>query len=69
MTIEGFWSKPPEHGRNRELDPLALSTLHEAAADVLLPFLSGRTWKVEDYLWVLIGLRWADELSATDGEI
>lgn len=69
MAIEGFWSKAPEHGRSRELDPLALSTVHEAAADVLLPFLSGRTWKAEDYLWVLIGLRWAGEHAATDGQI
>lgn len=69
MAIEGFWSKPPDYGRNRELDPLALSTVHEAAADVLLPFLSGRTRSAEDFLWVLVGLRWASEHAATEGEI
>jgi hypothetical protein len=69
MGIEGFWSKAPEYGRSRELDPLGLSTVHEAAADVLLPFLSGRTWTAEDYLWVLVGLRWAGEHASTEGEI
>ena len=70
MTIEGFWSKPPDYGRNRESDPLGLSTVHEAAADVLLPFISGRTRRAHDYLWVLVGLQWAGgDDAATDGEI
>ncbi len=67
--IEGFWSRPPEYGRSREVDPLALSTIHEAAADILLPFLSGRTRSAADYLWVLVGLRWAGARSASDIDI
>ena len=69
MTFEAFWSRPPEFGRGREQDPLGLSSVHEAAADVLLPLLSGRTRDAEDYLWVLVGLRWACEEAVTDIEI
>ncbi len=69
MTIYGFWLKPPDYGRSRELDPLALSTLHDAAADVLLPILSGRTRSAEDFIWVLVGLRWANEQAPTEIEI
>jgi len=69
MTFEAFWSKPPDFGRGREQDPLGLSTLHEAAADVLLPLLSGRTRSADEYLWVLVGLRWAGEQAATDKDI
>lgn len=67
--IEGYWSRLPEHGRQRELDPLGLSAMHEAAADVLLPFVSGRTRSAEDYVWVLLGLRWAGSISGTDADI
>lgn len=67
--VEGFWSRLPEYGRQRELDPLGLSAIHEAAADVLLPYVSGRTRRAEDYLWVLVGLRWAGPSSATDFSI
>jgi hypothetical protein len=67
--FEAFWSKPPDFGRGREQDPLGLSSLHAAAADVLLPLLSGRTTEAEEYLWVLVGLRWAGEQAATDKEI
>jgi hypothetical protein len=69
MAFEGFWSQPPEIGRSRELDPLGLSSVHEAAADVLLPFLSGRTRTADEYLWVLIGLRWSEGRSASEAEI
>jgi hypothetical protein len=68
-VIDGFWLTPPSYGRSRELDPLALSTLHDAAADVLLPFLSGRTRSAEDCIWVLVGLRWASERASADTEI
>jgi hypothetical protein len=54
VTFEAFWSRPPDFGRGREQDPLGLSSLHEAAADVLLPLLSGRTRKAEEYIWVLV---------------
>lgn len=67
--IEGFWSKPPDCGSNREQDPLGLSSVHEAAADVLLPLLSGRTRNAEEYLWVLVGLRWAASQATTEIEI
>lgn len=69
MTSEAFWSRPPVFGHGREQDPLGLSSFHEAAADVLLPLLSGRTRKAEDYVWVLVGLRWAGEQAAADSEI
>jgi hypothetical protein len=34
-----------------------MSALHEAAANVLLPYISGRNLKAEEYLWTLVGLR------------
>jgi hypothetical protein len=53
----------------REVDPIGASGLHEAAADVLLPLLSGRTREAEDYLWVLVGLNWAGQNGRTDSDI
>ena len=67
--IDGFWVKIPDYGRSRESDPLALSSIHDAAADVLLPYISGRTNKAEDYLWVLIGLRWSEKNASTESDI
>ena len=52
-----FWLQPPAGSGTREVDPIGMSALHEAAANVLLPCISGRTREADEYLWTLIGLR------------
>lgn len=52
-----FWLRPPADTGTRGVDPIGMSALHEAAANVLLPYISGRNLKAEEYLWTLVGLR------------
>jgi len=56
-----FWNKPPEHDRIRSTDPLGFDALREAMSDALVPLLTGATNDADDYLWTLVGLRWANE--------
>jgi hypothetical protein len=43
----------------RSVDPLGFDALREAMADKLVPLLTGATRDADEYLWTLIGLRWA----------
>lgn len=56
-----FWNKPPIRERGRSVDPLGFVALREAMADALVPLLSGATRSADDYIWTMIGLRWAME--------
>lgn len=56
-----FWSAAPERPSPRAVDPLGFDALREAMADHLVPLLSSATRSADDYLWTLIGLRWAHE--------
>ena len=49
------WIAAPEND-GREVDPIGLSSLHDAAATVLLPWITNRTRSAEEYLWALLGL-------------
>ena len=62
------WLAPPEIDA-REVDPIGLSSLHDAAAAVLLPWITNRTRSADDYLWVLSGLEAGGRLGRTDREI
>ena len=61
------WTEAPALEAGRDSDPLGFSTLHESAANVVLPFLTGRTSRATDYVWVLVGLRWAGQRADQDG--
>lgn len=61
------WTEAPALEAGRDSDPLGFSSLHEAAANVVLPFLTGRTTRATDYVWVLVGLRWAGGQAGLDG--
>src|SRR4051812_48503950 len=66
-----FWNAPPRSQGDRLGDPLGLDALREAMADCLVPYLTGGTRHADDYLWILVGLRWAKENAASniDSEI
>lgn len=64
-----FWLIPPQDISSREVDPLGFGSIHDAAASVLLPLVTGRTRVAEDYLWVIIGLHAASKVAQTDAEI
>lgn len=59
MSSSLFWNQPPTRNPTRSVDPLGFDALREAMADKLVPLLTGATSEVDEYLWTLIGLRWA----------
>lgn len=59
MTSIAFWNRPSTREINRSADPLGFDALREAMADGLVPLLTGGTRDADEYLWTLIGLRWA----------
>jgi len=65
MTTTVFWNVSHKRQRDRAADPLGLDALREAMADCLVPHLTGGTRHAVDYLWVLVGLRWARETATT----
>ncbi len=65
MTTAVFWNISHKRQRDRAADPLGLDALREAMADCLVPHLTGGTRHADDYLWVLVGLRWAREAART----
>lgn len=63
-----FWNKAAIHDSGRSVDPLGFVALRETMADTLVPLLTGATQSADDYIWVLIGLRWAIERTGTSIE-
>jgi hypothetical protein len=63
--LTAFWNKSHSRDRERAADPLGLDSLREAMADCLVPHLTGGTRHAEDYLWILVGLRWARASAGT----
>jgi hypothetical protein len=60
-----FWNQPPDRDPTRSVDPLGFDALREAMADKLVPLLTGATRDADEYLWTLIGLRWAREATGS----
>ncbi len=56
-----FWNQPPSQNTTRSADPLGFDALREAMSDQLVPLLTGATRDADEYLWTLVGLRWAQE--------
>src|SRR5690349_18769754 len=59
------WNIADQHLKERAVDPLGFDALREAMSDVLVPFLTGATRRAEDYLWILVGLEWAERTATT----
>lgn len=59
MITSIFWNTSHERPYERAGDPLGFDALREAMSDCLVPHLTGGTKYTDDYLWVLVGLRWA----------
>jgi len=60
-----FWNRPSDRELPRSVDPLGFDALREAMADKLVPLLTGATRNADEYLWTLIGLRWAREATGS----
>lgn len=58
MRTSIFWTKPYKLHTERNADPLGIDALREAMSDVLAPCLTKGTHSADEYLWVLIGLKW-----------
>jgi hypothetical protein len=54
-----FWNRPPKKNTIRPADPLGFDALREAMADALVPLLTGATRDADEYIWTVVGLRWA----------
>jgi hypothetical protein len=71
MITSAFWNASHTRQTERPGDPLGFDALREMMSDCLVPNLTGGTRHAEDYLWVLVGLRWArgDAATRVDAEI
>jgi hypothetical protein len=71
VTTSLFWNTSHKRQFERNGDPLGLDALREAMSDSLVPHLTGATIHADDYLWVLVGLRWArnDEGAKVDVDV
>jgi hypothetical protein len=65
VTSYLFWNQPPTRDRTRLFDPLRFDALRESMADKLMPLLTGATRDADEYLWTLVGLRWAYEATGS----
>ena len=55
-TLDGvFWTQPSDD-EERPTDPLGLDAMREELSDVLIPCLTARTWRHEDFFWSLVFL-------------
>ncbi|GAB7526786.1 hypothetical protein [Paraburkholderia sp. 2C] len=61
MSSSLFWNNPSDIDQKRAADPLGFDALREAMSDDLAPLLTGVTRSADEYLWTVIGLRWAKE--------
>jgi hypothetical protein len=53
-----FWTTPSAERDSRPTDPLGLDAMRTQLADVLVPCLTGRVSRHEDFYWSLLFLRW-----------
>lgn len=68
MTLadQVFWTEPPDTDDARPTDPLGLDGMREELSDQLVPCLTGRTWRHEDFFWSLVFVHWAQEEEHTE---
>src|SRR5437016_6069533 len=68
MTLadEVFWTEPPDDDNARPTDPLGLDGMREELSDCLVPCLTGRTWRHEDFFWSLVFMHWAHQEEHTE---
>lgn len=64
-----FWTKQAKLQIERQADPLGIDVLREAMAGVLAPCLTKGTSSADEYLWVLVGLGWANRNGAAGFEM
>ena len=58
---ELFWNQHAKPKVDRAADPLGYDALRESMSNGLVPLLTGATRHADEYLWTLIGLRWASD--------
>lgn len=61
-----FWTMPPDRERTFPSDPLGLDAVREELSDRLVPVLTGRTVRVEDFLWTLVIIKWSSAAESDD---
>lgn len=65
MFTSVFWNVPHKRLYERTGDPLGFDALREAMSDCLVPHITGATRHADDYIWILVGLRWARARAST----
>jgi hypothetical protein len=66
LADEIFWTEPPNDDDARPTDPLGLDGMREELSDRLVPCLTGRTWRHEDFFWSLVFMHWVREEGPTE---
>ncbi|MGA2958024.1 MAG: hypothetical protein ABSF48_20140 [Thermodesulfobacteriota bacterium] len=59
LLSEIFWTEAPTSDESRPTDPLGLDAMREELSDKLVPCLTSRTSRHEDFFWALTFLRWS----------
>ncbi len=54
-----FWTSPPKDEEPLPVDPLGLDVMRDELADRLVPCLTSRTKRHEDFFWTLVFIKWA----------
>ena len=54
-----FWTEPTSNDDSSTTDPLGLDAMREELSDKLVPCLTSRTSRHEDFFWTLTFLKWA----------
>jgi hypothetical protein len=59
LTTNSFWTKPPSGESLNPSDPLGLDSMRTQIANKLVPCLTGRVTRHEDFFWTLCFIEWA----------
>lgn len=59
LTTNCFWTEPPSGDSTNPTDPLGFDSMRTQLADKLVPCLTGRVSRHEDFFWALCFIKWA----------
>lgn len=64
-----FWTRLSGDAGGRPADPLGLDAMREELSDVLVPCLTGRTRRREDFYWALVIISWVQDERTEEARI
>jgi hypothetical protein len=64
-----FWTVPPSDRESGTTDPLGLDAMRDELSNRLVPALTARTHRHEDFFWTLVFLNWGCDQKTDDGRV